>query len=120
MSCQRPLSVLNKSLYYRFGLDKARNIVNCGQCESCLNSIKNDYLVRSYFHRMECVGIDFNGKRFKKQGFVLFPTLTYKKKLRPKFHYTLADIFNSSSLDLRANSIGTSCSKYLAIGLIRK
>lgn len=89
MSCQRPLSVLNKSLYFRFGLDKARNIVNCGQCESCLNSIKNDYLVRSYFHRMECVGIDFNGKRFKDQGFVLFPTLTYKKKLRPKYHYTL-------------------------------
>ena len=89
MSCYNPRYIVNKSVFWREGIDPIKVKVGCGKCKSCQKDITDTYYVRAKFQYLETYGLDFNYNKVAPEGFVLFPTFTYKPKNRPRFTYEL-------------------------------
>lgn len=71
--CYRPLKVRNQSRRFSEHYSPLYHHVPCGQCESCLKNISDEYFIRSYF---EWLLVSVIGSTF-------FITLTYDDKHLP-------------------------------------
>lgn len=89
MPCYSPRYIVNKSVFWREGIDPIKIKVGCGHCKSCLKEITDSFYVRAKFEYLSTYGLDFNYNQIGPSGFVLFPTLTYKPKNRPRFKYII-------------------------------
>lgn len=74
--CNEPLHIINKTSHYYRGIDKFWNDVPCGHCDSCVQTLKNEWFVRSY---AEFVANQERG------GLTCFITLTYRNSHLPRF-----------------------------------
>lgn len=75
MSCFSPISIRNSSANFGKRLaDRVENTVPCGKCDSCLESKRQDWFLRSHFEYEDCVS---------NYGRCIFITLTYQNSGLP-------------------------------------
>lgn len=77
MHCINPITISNKKLAFHAGYDRLKVVVPCGSCECCRENIKNDWILRTYYHWLQFY--DSGGK-------VLFVTLSYCNDALPIHH----------------------------------
>lgn len=68
MKCYSPISISNKKLAFHSGYDKPKLTVPCNNCEACRENVKNDWIIRTYYHWLNF---------YENGGRVLFVTLSY-------------------------------------------
>lgn len=77
MKCFQPITIRNKKLAYHSGYDRLKMVVPCGTCLACRENIKNDWILRTYYHWL---------RFYESKGKVLFVTLTYRPECVPYVH----------------------------------
>ena len=108
--CLNPISVINPSKYISLKYkDPYLLQVPCGRCAECQSTLSNQWQYRTYYEFIDCLSQSLD-------NFILFDTLTYRPKYRPK----LSDFFETNhDFDCFNRKHITDFLKRLRIGLKR-